>query len=91
MKQFNNLSTWREETVVVKGKECFDLNFRDTTPNMFVIQNPNNAELFVSISKIPTSKNYEFKIGKNCTDTLGRPTPTNRIYISLESAIIYGV
>lgn len=81
MRQFNNLSTWREETVVVKGKECFDLNFRDTTPNMFVIQNPNNAELFISISKIPTSKNYEFKVGKNCTDTLGRPTPTNRIYI----------
>ena len=74
-------STWRVDDVIIDGNECFELDFLDTRPNMFVIQNPNPYDLKVSIANMPTPKNFEFLVGKNSTETLGRPMRTGRLYI----------
>ena len=81
LKQFNDLSSWREDNITIESGEVFTLDFLDTRPNMFVIQNPNNVVLKCAISVIPRVKNYEFKVEKNTTETIGRPTPTNKIHI----------
>lgn len=81
LKQFNNLSSWREDDMQIKGGEVGTLFFHDTKPNMFLIQNPNDTFLKISISKIPTAHNYEFLVQPNSTDTLGKPTGTAYLYI----------
>ena len=77
--QFKNFSSWRVQDVTLhKGVNTVDFN--DTMPNQFVVQNPTGIKLFSSISNIPTDINYEFMIGRNTTVPLGRPTPTKKIY-----------
>lgn len=79
--QFKNLSSWREDSLTIKAGECKEVDFHDTAPNMFICQNANDVVLYISISKIPTVKNYEFLVGKNETKTFGRPTSTRKIYV----------
>lgn len=79
LRQFKDLSTWREDTFSVKAKSVGTLDFMDTKPNQFVIQNGNHYPLYIGIGSTPSDKNYEFKIGANANDVFGRPTPTNKI------------
>ena len=79
LRQFRNLSSWREDTITIGAKEVGTCDFLDTHPNQFAIQNPNNTEIYIAIAKTPNEKNYEHKIGKNANDIFGRPTPTNKI------------
>lgn len=81
MNQFTNLSSWREDNIIVKSGECYQLSFIDTKPNMFYVQNPNNCKLKISISKIPTKTNYEFLVNPNTSEPMGRPMPTGNLYI----------
>ena len=81
MNQFTNLSSWREDNIIVKSGECYQLSFIDTKPNMFYVQNPNNCKLKISISKIPTKTNYEFLVNPNSSEPMGRPMPTGNLYI----------
>lgn len=78
--QFNS-STWREDNISIESGEVFDLNFIDTKPNMFYVQNPNNDELKISISSIPNKKSYEFVVHSNSCEPIGRPTGTGHLYI----------
>lgn len=78
--QFNS-STWREDNITIESGEVFDLNFIDTKPNMFYVQNPNNDELKISISSIPNKKSYEFVVHSNSSEPIGRPTGTGHLYI----------
>ena len=86
LKQFSNLSSWREDNVAISAGEVKELDFTDTTPNTFVIQNGTNSTLKVAISKYPTKTNYEFKIGSNTSSPFGRPTATRKIYILNDSS-----
>lgn len=77
---YRNLSTWREQTVKIKpGLNTVD--FIDTRPNMFIIQNPTAYQLKVGIGRTPSEKSYEFLIAKNCNMPIGRPLPTSALYI----------
>lgn len=78
---FKDFSSWRVKDISVKGFEVFTLDFLDTNPNQFVIQNPNDVVLYVGLSQIPTDNNYEFKVGRNATIPVGRPLPTQKLYI----------
>lgn len=73
--------SWRQESVTISGNALKTISFLDTTPNMFLIQNPNDVPLVVGISTIPTASSYEFKVLPNTSKTLGRPTGTSQIYI----------
>lgn len=77
----STFSSWREDVIEIAASEMKQVDFLDTRPNQFCIQNDNNAELLISISKIPTLYNYEFKIEKNSTDVFGRPLRTRQVYI----------
>ena len=79
--QFTNLSSWREDDYTVKGGEVLTVDFLDSTPNQFALQNSNAAKLHVSISKTPTIHNYEFVVDNNEFGVFGRPTPTRKLYI----------
>lgn len=81
IQQFKNLSSWREDILTIKGGEVFTLDFNDTTPNMFVVQNPNPVSLKISISSYPRTDSYEYKVDGNMTETMGRPISTNKIHI----------
>lgn len=87
LRQFNNISSWRKHDVTIKPHEVFTLNFRDTLPNIFVVNNPNLATLKIGISSIPREDSYEFKVEYNTTETLGRPIGTNNVYILNDSSV----
>lgn len=77
---YNNLSSWRE-TIKNCRQGITEIDFLDTKPNMFVIQNPNKYPIRIGISKIPTRDNYEMIVTKNSTASFGRPIPTGKLYI----------
>ena len=81
LKQFKSSSSWREDTVTIKAGSDAELDFIDTTPNMFICQNATNEKIHISIGSIPTLTNYEFAVEKNTVATFGRPVPTRKIYL----------
>ena len=81
LKQFKQSSSWREDSVTVKAGSVAELDFIDTTPNMFICQNTTPMKIHISISSIPTLTNYEFAIDKNTVGTFGRPVPARKIYL----------
>ena len=87
IQQFKNLSSWREDILNIKGGEVVTLDFNDTTPNMFVVQNPNPVSLKISISSYPRTDSYEYKVDGNMTETMGRPISTNKIHILNDGSI----
>lgn len=87
LRQFNNISSWRQHVLTIEPHEVYTLNFRDTLPNIFVLHNPNMSTLKIGISSIPRSDAYEFKIEYNTTETFGRPIGTNNIYILNDSSV----
>ena len=76
-----NMVSWRHQRVEVSGHGLKTLHFMDTNPNLFMIQNPTSATLYVGITTIPTVNNYEFKVAPNSSKTFGRPIPTDELYI----------
>lgn len=87
IKQFNDLSSWRKDEVTIEAHETCTINFRDTMPNVFIIQNANAATLKVGISNLPRSNAYEFSVEKNTTEVVGRPIGTNNLYILNDSSV----
>lgn len=81
LKQFKQSSSWREDMVTIKAGANAELDFIDTTPNMFICQNTTNEKINISIGSIPTLNNYEFTVEKNSVATFGRPVPTRKIYL----------
>lgn len=75
------LSEWRANPIVIKGGEYYEQVFMDTAPNVFYLQNPYDAPIYISIGNIPTVERYEFEIKPKRADVCGRPLPTKRIYI----------
>lgn len=81
LQQFGKTSSWREDNITVESGEVGVIDFIDTKPNMFIVQNANSVDLRVGIAKIPTTTNYEFAVEKNSVQTLGKPTSTSKLYI----------
>lgn len=83
MQQFrkNSGMSWRQESVIIDSYETKTVVFLDSTPNMFLMQNPNNATLLIGLGNIPTATNYEFRVNGNSTKTFGRPSGTSQLYI----------
>lgn len=78
---FRDFSSWRVDDCILKGGEVYTLDFLDTSPNMFLVQNPNDERILAGVSIIPTETNYEFDIPKNSTVPVGRPIRTNKLYL----------
>ena len=87
--QFTNISSWRKNDITIAPHEVFTLNFNqtNTNPNIFVINNPNQATLKIGISSIPREDSYEFKVEYNTNETMGRPIGSKNIYILNDSSI----
>ena len=85
LRQFPNISSWRERDVMIAPRETKTIDYLDTNPNQFVIINPNQAILKVGISNIPRPDNYERIIEYNTTETFGRPSGTSKLYILNDS------
>ena len=81
------LSSWRTQEVNLAPHELYDIGFTDTSPNIFVVNNPNEATLKFGISKIPTSEKYEYKIDYSSSDVFGRPTGSGHLYVLNDSSI----
>ena len=77
---YRNLSSWREQTVEVKHGVT-DVDFIDTRPNMFVVQNTSENTLYVGLSNVPSLTNYEFKISPHTTCAIGRPLACTKLFI----------
>lgn len=87
IRQFAEISSWRQHNLTIEPHEVFTLNFRDTIPNIFVVNNPNLATLKIGVTSIPREDSYEFKVEYNTTETVGRPIGTNNLYILNDSSI----
>lgn len=72
---------WKHEEIHIAGNTLVTVHFDSTKPNMFMLQNPNNTVIHVGIKRIPSAKNYEFKIEMNSSATFGTPHATDRIYL----------
>lgn len=73
--------SWRHQKVELSGYGLKTINFMDTSPNLFMIQNPTPATLYIGITSIPTATNFEWKVAPNTSKTFGRPIPTEVLYI----------
>lgn len=88
MQSYKNISTWNEKNIDIEPGEIYTVDYVNIeAPNMFAIINPDNAELKISISKIPTPYKYEFIIHGSSHDIFGRPTRTRQFYILNDSSI----
>ena len=76
-----NAIPWSHQEVKVSGNGLTTVYFDSSKPNMFMLQNPNNTTIHIGLSRIPTDKNYEFKIDANTSATFGRPVPSDVLYI----------
>lgn len=74
-------SSWRYEQITISGSALKTITFLDSSPNMFLIQNPNKTTLHIGLSAIPTLEKCEFKVNPNSTKPFGRPTPCSELYI----------
>ena len=74
-------ASWRQEEITLAPNELKTVNFSDSMPNMFFIQNTNDVPVFVGITKIPTTSAYERCIDANTCGTFGRPVPTRTLHI----------
>ena len=65
MNQFPKSTTggkgWEMKTIQISGNALTTVRYDDVSPNMFLLQNPNDTILHIGITNIPTSKTYEFK------------------------------
>ena len=73
--------SWRHQKVEISGYGLKTIHFMDTNPNLFMIQNPTDATLYIGITTIPTASNYEWKVAPNSSKTFGRPISTEVLYI----------
>ena len=80
MQQFK-ASTWRIHDIIIEPNEVYTLDFTQTNPNMFMLQNPNPSPVRIGITRIPTANKYEFSVGANTSDTFGRPIGTGRLFL----------
>lgn len=87
LKQFENLSSWREDNITVEPHETYRHYFSDTSPNMMIIVNPNSAVIKIGIGSVPTDKRYEFKVEYNTTEVVGRPIGTKYLYLYNDSSV----
>lgn len=87
LRQFENSNAWEKKTVTISPHAVETINYKDSTPNIFVVQNSNDAVLKISIDSIPRSDSYEFKVETNTTESIGRPTTTRYLYILNDSSI----
>ena len=53
---------WSHQEVKVAGNSLTTVHFDSSKPNMFMLQIANETVIHVGLSRIPTAKNYEFKI-----------------------------
>ena len=81
MGQLTKASPWRKSIVEVAAFSNGELNFTDTHPNMFYINNEGADDLFISLSTTPTAQDYQFKAGGKKTSVFGQPFGTNTMYI----------
>lgn len=79
-------ATYREQRFTVSPKSEYVMSFfTGDMPNMFYVRNESLHTAYVSLSKMPTPTNYEFKIIGNSSDIVGRPSSTSRLYIYNDS------
>lgn len=72
---------WSHQEVKISGNALTTVHFDTSKPNMFMLQNPNDTAIHIGLSRIPTDRNYEFKIEANSSVTFGRPVPTDVLYL----------
>lgn len=85
---YRNLSSWREQTVEVKHGVT-DVDFIDTRPNMFVVQNTSENTIYIGLSNVPSLTNYEFKISPHTTCAIGRPLACTKLFIFQDTNDIF--
>lgn len=81
MGQLTKASPWRKSIVEIAAFSNGELNFSDTHPNMFYINNEGADDLFISLSTTPTAQDYQFKAGGKKTSVFGQPFGTTTMYI----------
>lgn len=79
-------ATYREQRFTVAPKTEYVMSFYSgDMPNMFYVRNESKYTAYVSLTKMPTPTNFEFKISGHSSDVVGRPSTTSRLYIYNDS------
>lgn len=84
-KQLTKASSWRKDTVVIKGQSSFDYDFLETNPNSFYVLNRSDNSIYIGIKDIPTKTRYEHIIQGHTSDVFGQPDGTKKLYFYNDS------
>ena len=76
-----NVISWEHKEIHLPANALLTVHFDNNKPNQFMIQNPNETIVHIGISRIPSAKTYEFRVGANSSRTFGRPTQTDVLYL----------
>lgn len=74
-------TTWRQQSVDVSPNGVTDVYFFDTKPNAFYVQNNSDTEIYIGMTATPTADRYDIMIDRYSSDTFGKPTACNRLYV----------
>lgn len=75
------LSTTRERTVQIEPNSVLQVDFADTKPNHFYLNNLSATDVYMGVNMIPDSLRYDLYVGPSSQQVTGREQGTTHIYL----------
>lgn len=75
------LSTYREQQVSIKAGEVRTVQFSDTMPNHFYINNLSTSDVYLGITMLPNTERYDLYVGPSEQKITGRDKGVQQIYL----------
>ncbi|RJO94687.1 hypothetical protein D3D03_16350 [Exiguobacterium sp. RIT452] len=79
------LSTYREQQVTILPGQTFTVQFSDTMPNHYYINNLSTSDVYLGITMLPNTERYDLYIGPSEQKITGRDKGTQQIYLYNDS------
>ena len=79
-------NTWRETEIKARAGAVEQIDFRDTTPNHFLLKNHGDSPVYAAMATEPSAKYHDIMIPAGGTKTMARLGACSRIFILNTSA-----
>lgn len=80
-----------KKSITIPAYSMATIEYNETLPNYYRVQNRGKTRLFCGTSHIPTANNYDFSVGGEKVKMYGEPFRKNNLYIFNPSAENIGV
>lgn len=79
-------NTWRETETLARAGAVEQIDFRDTTPNHFLLKNHGDSPVYAAMATEPSTKYHDIMIPAGGTNTMARLAGCSKIFILNTSA-----